>query len=144
MSADFTNPFAGLDPSSFDVNKMMENLKVPGVDWKALMDSQAKNLAALSEANQLALQGMQAVAKRQMEILQQTMSEAASAAKQAASNNARDAIGKQSELAKQAFEQAITNMRELADMIQKNNREAFDVVSRRVSAGLSELKDRVK
>ena len=144
MNADKGNPFSGIDFSTFDVTKMLESLKVPGVDWKALMDSQAKNITALSEANQRAVEGLQTIAKRQMQIMHQAMTEAANVARQAAVAGTREELARQSERAKQAFEQAIANMRELAETMQKSSQEAFDIVNRRISASLDELKDRVK
>jgi hypothetical protein len=58
--------FAGIDFSAFDVSKMLDSLKVAGVDWRALMDSQAQAIAALSEANQRAAEGLRAIAGQQM------------------------------------------------------------------------------
>ena len=47
-------------------------------------------------------------------------------------------------MAKQAFEKAIANMHELADMVQKSNREAVDVVNQRIAASLQEMKDHLQ
>ena len=143
MHPDKDAPFAGIDFSAFDVTKMLDGLKVPGVDWKALMDSQANNIKALSEANRRAVEELQAVAKRQMEIMHQAMTTAANVARQASAAGTQQQLARQSELAKQAFEQAIANMRELAETMQKSTHEAFDVVNRRISASLDELKDRM-
>ena len=71
MSSDSKPPFPGMDFGAFDFSKVLGSLKLPGVDWQALLESQAKNIAALSAANHLAFEGMQAVARRQVEILQQ-------------------------------------------------------------------------
>ena len=68
------NPFAAMDFSKFDlgkfdVTKMLGDVKIPGFDMQASMDAQRKNIEALTAANQTAVQGMQAVAQRQAEIL---------------------------------------------------------------------------
>ncbi len=74
------NPFANVDfskfdMSKFDITKMMGDVKIPGFDVQAIMDAQRKNIEALNAANQTAVQGMQAVAQRQAEILTQAMNE---------------------------------------------------------------------
>ncbi|HLN48598.1 MAG TPA: TIGR01841 family phasin [Steroidobacteraceae bacterium] len=98
---------------------------------------------ARSEANQRAVVGLQAVAKRRMEIMRQATTEAANVARRASAAGSHGQLPKQSELPKQAFEQAIVNMREPAETMQKSTHEAFDVVNRRISASLDELKDRI-
>ncbi len=72
----FTNvDFSKFDLSKFDMTKMMGDVKIPGFDMQAIMDAQRKNIEALNAANQTAVQGIQAVAQRQAEILSQAMSE---------------------------------------------------------------------
>jgi phasin family protein len=144
MSSDSKPPFPGMDFGAFDFSKVLGSLKLPGVDWQALLESQAKNIAALSAANHLAFEGMQAVARRQVEILQQTMTEAAELARQSTAIGTREALTRQSDVAKQAFEKAIANMHELADMVQKSNRQAVDVVNQRIAASLQEMKDHLQ
>lgn len=135
-------PFGGMDADRFDLTKLLSSTKLPGVDVQALLAAQSKNIEALAEANKLAMEGMQAIAKRQLEILTQTMAEASRAASgMTATGDPRDKLVQQTQLAKTAFEQAMTNMRELADMVQKSNREAADIISKRVSAGLEEVKE---
>lgn len=135
-------PFANIDFSNFDATKMMSDLRLPGVDMVALLATQRKNIEALTAANQMAVQGMQAVAKRQSEILAQTMAEISTAAQQIASaGNPQEMTAKQAELIKQAFEKAVANMRELAEMINQTNTQAFEVINKRVSESLEELRN---
>jgi phasin family protein len=110
-----------------------------------MMDAQRKNIEALNAANQAAVQGMQAVAQRQAEILSQAMSEVSSVAQQLASagSNPQEMTTKQAELARKAFEQALANMRELAEMVSKSNTEAFAIINKRVTESLQELKSLV-
>ena len=57
----------------FDVTKMMADFRFRPFDVEALMAYQRRNIEALSQANQLAVEGMQAVAKRQIEIARQAV-----------------------------------------------------------------------
>ncbi len=140
------NPFANVDFgkfdfSKFDMSKMLGDVKIPGFDMQAIMDAQRKNIEALTAANQAAVQGMQAVAQRQAEILSQSMNEVSSVAQQLASaGNPQEMTAKQAELVRKAFEQALANMRELAEMVSKSNTEAFAIINKRVTESMQELK----
>lgn len=134
--ADQMKPFWDMD-----VSKMMADMKVPGVDMDALMQSQRKNIEALTAANKLAFEGMQAVATRQTEILRQTMDEMSKMmSDMMAAGTPEDRMAKQADLTKAAFEKSLANMREIAEMIAKSNSEAADVITQRVSATLEEIK----
>lgn len=136
------NPFGDFDfTKMMDPSKLMGDFKVPGVDVNAVVASQRRNLEALGEANKLALEGMQAVAKRQTEIFRQVMEEASQAMREImTAGSPEDKAGRQAELVKDAFTRAIANMRELAEMVAKSQGEAFDVINKRVSESLDELK----
>ena len=135
------NPFADMD-----FKKMMTDFKVPGVDMDSVLESQRRNIQALTNANQLAAEGVQAVARRQAEIMRETMSEVQKATQDLMSPGAtpEQAVTKQTELAKSAFEQAISNMREVAEMMTKSQNEAVDVINRRISENLDEIKRMVQ
>lgn len=130
------NPFLEMD-----VTKLMADFKIPGLDVEALVAAQRRNVEALTQANQLAVEGMQAIARRQSEILRQTMEEASRSMRDLFEQGPpEDKLAKQTELAKVAMEKALANMRELAEMVSKSNREAFDVINRRVTESLDEMK----
>lgn len=147
------NPFGDFDfTKNFDFTKMMDpsklmgdfkmgDFKVPGVDVEAVVASQRRNLEALGEANQLAIEGLQAVARRQTEIFRQMMEEASQAMRDMmTAGSPEDKASRQTELVKEAFKRAIGNMRELAEMVSKSQGEAFDVINKRVTDSLDELK----
>ncbi len=136
------NPFGDFDfTKMIDASKLMGDFKMPGVDVEAVVASQRRNLEALSEANKLAVEGMQAVAKRQSEIFRQMMEEASQAMRDMmAAGSPEDKASRQTELVKEAFKRAIGNMRELAEMVSKSQSEAFDVINKRVTDSLDELK----
>ena len=137
-----TMDFSKFDLGKFDMTKMFGDVKIPGFDMKAVMDAQRKNIEALNAANQAAVQGVQAVAQRQAEILSQAMSEVSMVAQQlaSASSNPQELTAKQAELVRKAFEQALANARELAEMVSKSNTEAFAIINKRVTESLQELK----
>jgi phasin family protein len=126
----------------FDITKYMGDFKVPGLDVESLVSSQRRNIEALTQANRLAYEGLQAVLKRQAEILRQTMDEVSQVTKDISEPGApQDKAAKQTELAKDAFERSLSNMRELAEMIAKANSEAFDLLNKRFTQNLDEMRD---
>jgi len=132
------------DPTKMvgELSNMMKQYKLPGVDVDSIVASQKKNLEALTSANRTAFEGLQAVAKRQAEILQQTMNEASKAVDSLSkAGSPTDVAAKQAELTKDAFERALANMRELAEMVTKANNEATTTINTRISSSLDEMKD---
>ncbi len=124
-----------------DVSKVLAEFKLPGVDVDAILASQRKNIEAVTAANQLAIEGMQAVVRRQAEILRTTLEETGTILTEVLGAGApEDKAAKQAELVKSAFENALSNMKELAELVAKSNTEAANVISKRVSEGLEELK----
>lgn len=124
---------------NFDVKKFAGDLKLPNVDLDSIVASSRKNIEALTQANRIAFEGFQAVAKRQVEIMRETMTEAASVLRNVMSGSPTDAKVAP-EVLKKAFEAALANMRELAEMTSKANSEAFDVIQKRVTDSIEELK----
>ena len=136
------NPFFDVDVSKFaDVSKLISEFKLPGVDVESVLASQQKNIQALTAANQLALEGFQAVVRRQSEIVRQTMEQTSSMMTELmAAGSPEDKVAKQADLVKLAFEKALSNARELAELVAKSNSEAADVINKRVSESLEEVK----
>src|SRR5579864_2952112 len=95
----------------YDVMKMLREMKLPMLfDMETVLSTYRRNLEVLSQANRVALEGAQTVAKRHMEILQQTMAELSENVKAPTEIESPQAkAAKQAELLKQAYERAIAN-----------------------------------
>jgi phasin family protein len=141
---DMSNLMKNFDPTKFagEFQKMIQQYKLPGVDMDALVAGQRKNMEALTAANRVAFEGVQAVARRQAEILKETMDEATKAVQSVSkSGSPTEAAAKQAEIAKNAFERALSNMRELAEMVAKSQQEAGNAINTRIAQSLDEFKD---
>jgi phasin family protein len=127
----------------FDFNKMFRDLKMPNLpDMESVLSAHRRNLEALSDANRVALEGAQTVARRHMEIMQNTMSGLTETLREmASSKTANERAAKHAELLKQAYENAVSNTRELGDLIQKSHGEAMEKLNQRFSEAMSEMKD---
>ncbi|WP_439814272.1 phasin family protein [Zavarzinia sp. CC-PAN008] len=135
-----------LDFPFFDFSKVMQEFKMPGgdgfkmpgLDMDAFVASQRRNVEALTQANKLAAEGFQTIARRQAEIFRTTLTDF--------SELTRDLMAKgnqpadQTERVKQTFESAVANMRELTELATKANQEVFEVLNRRVAEGIEELR----
>ncbi len=125
-----------------DMMRMLAEFRLPGMpDMEQLAAAQRRNIEALSAANKVALEGAQAVAKRHMEILQQSMSEMSQAMQtMAGAQDPQARATKQAEMLKTAYERAVGNMREVADLIQKSNTEALSLLNQRFTEAMDEVK----
>jgi len=128
-----------------DVGKAFAGFNFPSIDAESMIASQRKNLEAFTQANQLAVEGVQAVTRRQVEIAREAFEGASAALKDLVQPSApEDRIAKNAELAKQVFEKSLANARELTELVTKANAEAFDVITKRVSESLDELREQAK
>lgn len=125
----------------FDVSKILADFKVPGVDVEGLLASQRRNIEAVTAANQLAVEGFQAVVRRQAEIVRASLEESSSYVNQLiAAGTPEEKAARQAEAIKLAFEKSLSNIKELAELVAKSNSEAAEIISKRVSESLDELK----
>ena len=128
-----------------DVGKAFAGFTFPGLDVETLVAAQRKNIEAFTQANQLAVEGAQAVARRQVEIAHQAFDEASAMLREWTQPGApEERIAKNAEYAKSAFEKGIANVREIAELVTKANTEAFNVINKRVAEGLEELREFAK
>jgi phasin family protein len=135
---------AANNPFEFDLTKLLGDFKVPGIDFEAIVASQRKNIEAVTTANQLAVEGLQAVLRRQAEIIRQSIEEASSLVGDFTSVGApEEKAAKQAELVKSTFEKALANVKELSELVAKSNAEAADILAKRVSESLDEVKSAI-
>jgi phasin family protein len=133
-----------LNPAKFaeELTSKLKDYRLPGIEVDAVMAGQRKNVEALTNASRAAFEGAQALAKRQAEILQETLNQTADSFRMLAeAGSPPEVAAKQAELAKEAFEKALGNMRELAEMVTKSQQGAMDAISGRISQSLDEIKD---
>src|SRR3984893_1637994 len=125
--------------ASEQFTSMFSEMKMPGVE--ALTAAHRRNIEAISAANRIALEGAQAVAKRHMEIVQQTISEMTETVRSLTATEAPQAkAARQAELLKQAYERAVANTREISDLIQRSNSEALETLNKRFAEAMDEVK----
>jgi phasin family protein len=128
-----------------DFTKIFSEFRVPGFDMESLISTQRRNIEAVTAANQLAIEGVQAVIRRQTEIMRQMVEESSSTLRELMVAGAPEQkIAHQTDIVKKAFEKALANLRELTEMVAKSNTEAADVLTKRIGESITELKSAMK
>jgi phasin family protein len=116
--------------------------QIPGVNVDALVEAQKRNMEVLTAANKMAFDGFQAILRRQGEIVRASLEEASDAAGRMTSNtDPQKYMAFQAEVAKEAFERAVANLRELTEMATNSNTEVLELLKGRVTESLDELSD---
>ncbi len=128
-------------PAFGDLGKALGKFKLPGVDIAAIVEAQRKDMEALAEANRQAYEGIKTLAERRNEMLKEAFTKWRDATKGASGT---ELLTKQAELARQGVQDAIANVRELAQMEAKSRKEAWKAVQNRFEENLANLKKLLK
>jgi phasin family protein len=141
-----TNKAPAMDLSNAfgDLTQMFEQFKLPGVDTAETLAARRKDVEALVQANQAAFEGMQALAKKQGELLKTAMEDIQSAVKGAASGVGVGDPGKQGELARKAYEKVLGDMKDLAEIARESQADAMAKITQRGTQHLDEVKKMMK
>ncbi len=132
--ADNNNPF----PMP-DFNELLKQMQMPGVDLESLMQEGQKNIEAVQEANRAVAEGWQTLTQKQMEIFQETMQRWVENMQAASSGSPTENMEKQAEAAREGFEQALTNMRELTQIAADSQMKAMDIMRQRFEENMRSM-----
>jgi len=125
----------------FDMTKIFGDFRFRPFDVEAIWEAQRRNIEALSLANQLAVEGVNAVAKRQIEMTQQSFDELTSLVTEMVQPaSAEDRIAKHTEYAKRAIDKGLNLGREIAMMATKTGGDVVEVLHKRTAEGLDEMR----
>jgi phasin family protein len=132
-------------PNAFgDLTKMIEQFELPGIDTAEIVEARRKDIDALVQANQAAYEGMQALAKKQAEMLAQAMQDIQAAVKGAAGGVGVGDAAKQAELARKAYEKVLGDMKGLTEIARKSQADAMASITQRGTQHLDEVKKMMK
>ena len=122
-----------------DLGELLKQFQIPGLDLGKWADSQRENIKALQAANQAAVQGWQNLMTRQAEQLRESFEAWQQAIGASAKGDPAAVAQKQLEMGQQAFEKALANMRELAEIAARAQSDAADIIRKRFEESLKEL-----
>lgn len=127
--------------SQNDFSKLFEGYQSVPFDMKSFLETQRKNIQALSEAQQLSVENLQTIVQRQSAILSQMVEDNAQITKEMMAEGTPEAkIAKNAELFKGAYERSVKSMAEITDMLNQSSQEASAIINKRVAATMNEVK----
>ena len=125
----------------FDVTKMFSDFRFRPFDVEAVWAAQRRNFEALTQANQLAIEGVHALAKRQIEMTQQSLEDLSTLVREMAQPlPAEDRIAKQTEYTKKMIDKCLSHGREIAALATKAGSEAAEVLQKRATESIDEMR----
>ena len=134
------NPFGDFFAQN-DFSKFFESYQSSTFDIQAFMETQRKNMQAISDAQSVAVENIQVIAQRQSAILSQMVEDNALITKELmAEGTPEEKIAKNADLVKKAYERSVKNMNELSELLSQSNQEAGEIINKRVKATLNEVK----
>jgi phasin family protein len=122
-----------------------EQLKIPSLDMSKIMEHHQKNLEAMTKSWQAMASGATEIANKQRAIFEEAVKDVTAMVQQyKPGGSPQEIMAKQTEFAKKAMEAAITNTRDIAELVQKSSTEAFKVVQDRMKESYEEIKASVE
>jgi phasin family protein len=105
----------------------------------SLLEARRNDVEALAKANTLAYEGMQALVRKQTEMLNASAQAIQAAAGRMSGDNAAESMAKRGAFIQESLQTAFENMRELAEMAQKSQTESLAAISKRAEQTMQEL-----
>lgn len=125
-------------------NKYFESVQKM-FDPSQAAEAQRRGIEAVTAANQALSEGVQAISRRQADLVQASVQDALEASRAAISSGTPEAgLEKQAALVKNLFEGGVENLRESIETLTKSSFEAFDVINKFTAESLSEAKKKAK
>lgn len=126
-----------------EFDKMFEHMQMPMAqfDMDAMIKAQQKNVQAFVEANKAAMAGYQEIYRRQVALVEEQMAKAKDQIGDLQSQPlSAEASSKSMEGLKETLDRLMAEVREMAEMAQQTNAEAFGIVKARFDEGIAEMK----
>src|SRR5580765_7763474 len=129
------------NPFDFDVTKMFADFRFHPFDVEAVWAAQRRNIEALSQANQAAMAGVQALAKHQIELTRETFEGFSALWRDMAQpGSSEDRVAKNTDYVKQVLENGVKHGGEIATIAAKAGSEAAEILHKRTTESLDEIR----
>src|ERR1700694_5134020 len=124
--------------------KLAQELKLPRVDTERLIEAHRKNIDALARPAETASEGAKSLAVKQREIVEEAIRETSAMVREFKLESPQDAAAKQAEFARTAFEAAVRNTRDVAELVQRSSTDALKVIQDRMKESFEEIRGSVE
>jgi phasin family protein len=116
-------------------------MKLPQVDFEAVMSAHRKNIEALTKSAAALTEGGRSILAKEQEIAAQVMDQTRELVSQfTPTGNPQEIMAKQGEFARRVFESSIANMRDISALAQKSTTEASGIIMQRVRESVAEAR----
>lgn len=111
------------------------------LDFSSLMETHRRNVQALSDVNRLAIESLQEIVQMQSAVVSKIVEDGSTLAREmAAEGTPEEKIALQADIARKSYEKTMDRAQQIAEAVGKSNKAASDIISRRVTASLNEIK----
>jgi phasin family protein len=129
------------NPFDFDMTKIFADFRFRPFDVEAVWAAQRRNIEALSQSNQAAVEGVHELARRNIELTRETFEGLSVLMHDLAQPvSTEDRIAKNTEYAKKMLEKGVSHTREVTTIAAKAGSSAAEILHRRATEGLDELR----
>ncbi len=142
INFDPMNVFASFDPAKAgeQFTKMFGDFAAPTMDMDAFMAAQRKGMEVVTAANQAAFDGVRAIAERQADMVRESVEATAGVVEVLRTvKEPKDAMEKQADFARVAFDKAVKDSNELRDLAVKTGNDVAAPISAHIRASMDEL-----
>jgi phasin family protein len=130
------------NPFDFDMTKVFADFRFRPFDVEAVWAAQRRNIEALSQANQAAVEGAHALARRQFELTREAFEGFSTLLRDLTQPvSTEDRLAKNTEYAKQMLEKGVTHSREIASIAAKAGTDAAEILHKRATESLDEIRN---
>ena len=114
-------------------------------DLESVLETQRKNIEALTQVQQVAIENMQTISQYQAKWMSQMVEDNASLTKQILSEGSpEEKVSRQTDLVRESYERNLSNLTNLSELVSKGNRETGEIINKRVTASLTEFQAGMK
>lgn len=123
-----------------DFTRMFSDFRTPVVDLNGLFSVQRRNIEALSSANQVIVEGAQALSRRQTEVMKDCVEGCIRVTKDMMTSQSPESnTAKQVDFVRNMVESAVHNSREMCETLYKSCFEAYELLNKRASQSMDEM-----
>lgn len=129
---------------SFAQNNPMQTAFAP-VDIRQIMDMWQKNAQSVAEAQRVAMEGVQELARRQTEMLSQMTQEHTQLVGEIMkSGTPQEKLAKQTEIMRKAGQAAMGNMRDITGIMRKTAADISEILRHRMQSAMNEMTETIE
>ncbi|WP_295530524.1 TIGR01841 family phasin [uncultured Pseudacidovorax sp.] len=122
-----------------EMAQRMQGMDVTGTA-ALLLENSRKDMEAMVKASSMAREGLQSVVQRQTEMLKQSIEQWRDTLQSMPGQDMKAQLGKIDSMGRASFQQALEDIRELADLTAKSQTEAFEIVRQRVNENVEQAR----